>query len=491
MSWLVVMWPLFVAGPLTLDEHCSYWVLDSDLPGTLLERSLSYSVLPPLSSWLQQAFLFALGKSEFAFRLPSALCTLLALFVVHATGKALKDETTGGLAALLVIWHPESMDETRIARCYGLVMLLSACLLWATAHWMRQPRSFPLALLWAVIGAALIWTHYTAALLVVCSGFFPLVACLRESRQSLAPLAGLGVAALILGVTGWPLLVPLQRLREWGPYLNFSPPIDSPLALFAPLWWAGLPAGWLASRFVRLGRNGQYPALPSAILLTVACSLLPIALMTLLSLGELSTLANPRYRVTYAPGCGLLIALLLSSHRDWRTSVIGLVVTLCVGWGLADKNPWQLGRLGMPADADWRELNRHLATHADEDDPILVQGGLMESFLVPVFPEDPLFLEYVACRVSRFYLQSSHPRLGLPYLYDPRTGIDGHYRQLFTDWLESGQTFWVACATDTDLNQNSLTGIQELATQSGYTAVEEKVWPNARLLRYAPMPPLQ
>jgi len=150
VSWAVLMWPLIDAGPLVLDEHGSYWIIDAEIPGSSLSRALNYAAIPPLSSWLQEVFLWTFGKSEFVFRLPSALCMLGAILVTFQVGREMGNVATGGMAALLLTWHPEAMDEVRIARCYGLLMLLSAGLVWMTLRWKRSPASPIYALLWSV-----------------------------------------------------------------------------------------------------------------------------------------------------------------------------------------------------------------------------------------------------------------------------------------------------------------------------------------------------
>ena len=90
--------------------------------------------------------------------------------------------------------------------------------------------------------------------------------------------------------------------------------------------------------------------------------------------------------------------------------------------------PWELGRLGSPTDAEWREANLFLSTHSKTGEPIYVQSGLAESNLVPAFPDDDLFLEYVACRVSRFYVEASHPRFGLPFHWDGPGNVRARFR---------------------------------------------------------------
>ncbi|MFN8710123.1 MAG: ArnT family glycosyltransferase, partial [Planctomyces sp.] len=175
LSSIGLMFPMWSAGPLVLDEHGSYWMIDSDLPGTTLSRSLSYTAIPPLSGWLQELFLLALGKSELVFRLPSALCHLIAVPVIYFAGTTLRGRLPGGIAALLLAWHPEALDEVRIARCYGLVLLMASLVVWATLRWLKHGPQVRWVVAWTLSAAGLMWTHYTSALLVIlaagCLGF--------------------------------------------------------------------------------------------------------------------------------------------------------------------------------------------------------------------------------------------------------------------------------------------------------------------------------
>ncbi|WP_145106617.1 ArnT family glycosyltransferase [Gimesia panareensis] len=483
LSWCLLMYPLLSGGPLVMDEHCSYWIIDSGLPGTSLMRSLDYAAIPPLSSWIQELFLTVLGKSELTFRLSSALCALGAIFITYLAGKELRSPLTGGLAALLVAWHPEAMDEVRIARCYGLVLMLGAAVIWATIRWQRTPRSLPAALFWSLSSIALLWTHYTSALLVILSGLAVAVSCWRKRDLNRATLSRMLLAVALLIVFCLPLVPTIFRLKEWGPILNFSGSDPSIWNLIGPFWWIGLPVGILFL-LVALRRCSSGAISQSGLWMTGACSLLPLLMLAVLSSGEMSSLANPRYRVAYAPAGACFIALLLTHTRHWMTSLGATVVVLVAAWLLSPLGPWDMGRLGSPTEHEWRELNAFLSEHSKAGEPLLVQSGLTESYLVPVLTEDRVFLEYVACRVSRFYVDEPHPRYALPYIWNPQTGVIDFYRDLLESWKTKPGSFWVASATDTDLNQNSLNMIRTLAREAGYVETEQKSWHSAALLHF-------
>ena len=100
--------PALGAGALALDEHVSYWMLDSEYPGTVQSRCLEYGAVPPLGSWLQAASVQLFGKSEWALRLPSLVAAWLSLVVVFITARQLPpsnaDDGTLGEESPHVFW---------------------------------------------------------------------------------------------------------------------------------------------------------------------------------------------------------------------------------------------------------------------------------------------------------------------------------------------------------------------------------------------------
>ncbi len=486
LSGCALMWPMATAGPLVLDEHGSYWIVDSGIPSSSLERSLKYAAIPPLSSWLQMLSLAVFGKSEWAFRLPSAVCYLAAIAVIYLTGGTLADRQTGGLAALVLALHPEALDEVRIARCYGLLLLLAALLLFATARWWRAPRSWRWPILWAPTAAALIWTHYVSALFVLFAGLSLFAAPFRRDGVPRIPvwrvvLAGVGGILLTI-----PLIPALQRMIEWSPFLNYQSTEPGLREIIGPVWWLGIPAGLLIASILRSRETETAGARWPGIAVALLWSIPPLLCLAGLATGSMTSLANPRYRVPFAAAGSLLAALLLR----WRPppfalSFAGALVLLVLGWGAGNAHPFQLGRLADPLAPEWQAAAERIEETGTAGEPVFVQSGLIESSLVPVLHNDPLFMEYVACRASRFYLESPHPRYGLPFLWDENTGVIQFYEQLLSkDASPRVDTFWVACALDTDLNRNSLVGIRQIAGYNGFEVADEQAYDQTVLLRF-------
>lgn len=486
LSGAGLMSPLWFAGPLSLDEHCSYWIVAGPSGGSICTRSLQYAATPPLSSWMQRLSLAAFGKSEFAFRLPSALCYLAAIGMTFLVGTTLDSRTTGGLAALLVAWHPEALQDVRLARPYGLLLLLSAMLLWGAACWWARPASRWGPALVVVSAIALLWTHYVAVLLLATVGGALLMAR-GSSPAGIRPrrVHVLG-AGLVIALATLPLLPAVQRMAEWSPFLNYrqqAPPLSE---LVGPVWWSTAAAALVVSLLPGRRTADEQASGRRLTLIAAAWGLLPVLVLALLAHGDLTSLANPRYRVPFVVGGSCCITAIIR----WRAPRDGWAIAACTvviifAWWIGGVWPWDLGRLNDPLAAEWKDLAERIDRAGRAGEPVFVQGGLIESSLVPAMYDDQAFLEYVACRTSRFYLESEHPRIGLPFLWDQQSGVTDAFRQRLQNLPASGhRSFWLACALDTDLNRNSCDGLQRLAAQAGYEVVAEEKYPQTLLQRY-------
>lgn len=483
ISSFALLLPTLFAGPLVMDECGSYWIIDPELPGTIWERSLNYAATPPLPSWIEWASLSLFGRHEWALRLPSTLFAFAAVFVTYLAGRDLRNATCGGVASLIVAWHPEALDEVRIARGYGLVLFLSALLLWLSIRWWKSSFSLRYAALWGMAAVALLWTHYTAALLVLaCS-----VSCLLLSRTSIEHRrATWTVAATLLcvAVLCCPLLASVGRLGTWAERLNYSASRSPWWHLIGPIWWAGLPAGLISSGLLR-GRTAEVSfADRRSLIIVTAAAIVPLLILLALSFGSVTSLANNRYRVAYVPAASCLFAALITSMRGRAAAIAGAVATIGVSWLLAPEPPWRLVRLSNVKDVEWHEMNLHIAEHASVNEPILVLSGLTEGYLVPAFADDRLFMEYVACRITRFYIDSPHPHLALPYVWSGSTDMEEHFRRLVVEWADDPGGFWIAAATDTTLFQRSVDEMRLIAERAGYEMVESRDWPSADLMHY-------
>jgi hypothetical protein len=395
----------------------------------------------------------------------------------------------GGTAALLIAWHPSVLDEVRMARCYGLVLLLAALAFWATVCWRKRPEQRRWILVWAAANAGLVWTHYVTLPLIplqllVLAGLLPL------SSQRQRPIwSQLIVAVLLLVLLLLPLWPSFFRMWEFRELLNYNKEGVAVWKIIGPIWWLGLPAGWAAGALVSLfvATRPSTSRLPANFWTLLAWGLLPVCLVAVFSRGNLTSLSNPRYCLPYAVPAACLLASCLTFRRGAWASAAAVIVTLAAAWLMNDLAPWQMRRLGDRSAADWHEMAQQLQRDGRTGEPVFVLAGLIESSMVPAEPfrRDDLFMDYVSCRLGRFYVQTHHPRYGLPLLWHAEWKLQEFYKDVLQTHCDAdAETVWVAVATDTDLNRTSLARFQELLVSQGYIESATHQWSSAVLIRY-------
>ena len=513
ISGVALMSRVWTAGPLVLDEHVSYWIVQPSLPGSVTQRSLNWAATPPLSSWTQHAFVSAFGKSETVFRCSSVIFFWLAILTMYPLGRDLGGPVVGGLSALILAWHPTVLDEVRIARCYGLLVWLSVLLIWAAIRWQRRPDSLLYALCGACAATGLMWTHYTSApLAVLC--FVAMAGLLIRTHGPFNQWRNLLAAALLVVVCSVPLVPTLLRMWEWSPFLNFQQNNSPPWEIIGPLWWFGLPLGWFAAWLVTRGmalfgqssfetpssetraQKREHPTVPTKanfsepnvrneIWMLILWSLVPLLLLVLVARGDQACLANPRYQIAFAIPGSCFIACLLAHRRTGIAATIGCVAALFATWVITGRSPLEPHRLRDPGATHWQQMAEIIQREGNDDQPIFAQSGLVESTLVPAFFEERQFLEYVACRISRFYLDRPCPRYGLPFNWKSSLEMQRYFADRLIDAKSRGvTTAWLAGAIDTDLNRMSISGFEAILQEQGYVTVGEWNTPFAILKRF-------
>ncbi|HCP11230.1 MAG TPA: hypothetical protein DIT89_02745, partial [Planctomycetaceae bacterium] len=337
-SCVGLMLPMLTAGPLVLDEYGTYWIA-GDGPLSLWERSLNYENIPPLAPALNFLFFKLLGESEFVLRLPSALCYILSIVLIWRLGRDIKDSDFGALLALVLAWHPVLLDEVRIARCYGLTLLLSIMVLHATLLWIRAPENRVFPIVWSVSSALLLWTHYFNAILVIATSI-PLAWYLFSNSH--AGKIRLLITWTALGGAVYPLLPSLVRMSVWGEYFGFQ--TESRITeTISSFWWAGLPAAWLSRYLFPQVEPSDSSSVNTRKWLSgvlFLCGVVPMLGVAVFCRGNLASLANPRYR-TCIEAAGICLWLGFVSRRQKPIhSLVAVCIGLMVTWIGCGHLPW-------------------------------------------------------------------------------------------------------------------------------------------------------
>ncbi|MFO0980000.1 MAG: glycosyltransferase family 39 protein [Planctomycetaceae bacterium] len=483
VSCIGLMLPFVFGGPVVLDEYGTYWIA-GDGPLSLWERSLNYENIPPLAPAVNRLFFQVYGESEFVFRLPSALCYVISVVLIWRLGREIRDAEFGALLALVLAWHPVLLDEVRIARCYGLTLLLSIVVLHSTLMWLRSTESIRLPILWAISCSLLLWTHYLNAILVVATALLLAWYLFKDSFRGKYCLLG---AWIFVAGTALPLWPSLVRMSVWGEYFGFQ--TESRLTeTVSSLWWAGLPTAFLLSfLFARGNRVDPVSRTRQKRVRVVlfVCGVLPILGAAIFCRGDFASLANPRYR-TCIEASGVCVWVLLATRG--RSSVHSLAI-VCAGlvaaWGCSGHVPWQPRRVNTVQSFQWKEVALYIQANGTAGQPIFVQSGLGEAALLREFFDDSVLQDYAACRLGRFYLKAEHPRIGLPFVWNLNAKMNQWYRDRLSEIAESpAGSFWLAVATDTDVNQSSGQYFEDMAKSAGFTALETLQFSKTKLIQF-------
>jgi hypothetical protein len=320
------------------DEARSMWVVQPSGPFEVFNR-LDRDVHPPLYFSMLDVWAALVGESTYAARMLSTAFAVLSLVATFVLGKRLFDGWTALTAAVILGAAGVFVHYAQEARMYSLLLFLGALSMWACVRWLRCPtRVF--SILYGVLLAGLLLTHYYAAFLVLTQALYVLAARPRRLARWLAVL----VLALALFAPWSPGLLQQVRARFDG-----SPDPAQPT-----IWWT---AGWIVS--VLTGGFWWLPLIPfvtgrallnlrryggSVLLLLLWFLVTPLAAL-MLNLWT-PVFYHVRYLVAILPAGALLVAYGLR-HVFWRPLALLLLVSLvCVQLVTYDrfwlvKPPWE------------------------------------------------------------------------------------------------------------------------------------------------------
>jgi len=213
------------------------------VPGYLLgslRDTLSRShadVHPPLYFLLLDAWTWVAGESVYALRLLSTFFSLIALAATYAIGRRLVNWQAGLAALLILATAGMFVYYSREMRMYTLLLALATLSMLAYLRWLDRPTLLS-AILYGGLLAALLYTHYAGALIVLTQFAHLLLSQPRRILRWLIP-AGL---ALLLYLPWIPVI--LDQLAIFG--RPGAPPFDDAGVALAALIYALTGGyGWL------------------------------------------------------------------------------------------------------------------------------------------------------------------------------------------------------------------------------------------------------
>lgn len=229
---LVVILLTFLAFGLRLYhvDHFSFWQDESLTPlraayaipeilsnRIVIQEAVTQDTHPPLYFLLIHFTRLLFGESDFAYRYPSVLASVLTIPLLFQFGRKLLGTRAGLLAAFLAAINPLQVWYAQEARMYAFLLLLTTAAsyaLWRALSGGSSRRWFPIYFLFAALSFL---THYTAIFLIAAHFLFWAWLLLGRRQRRLLLIGGGVILLLILPFL--PFFIP--RLLS-GPETNYT-----------------------------------------------------------------------------------------------------------------------------------------------------------------------------------------------------------------------------------------------------------------------------
>lgn len=326
------------------DEAWSVWAVSAPTLGESLAR-IRADVHPPLYFLFLYGWIRVAGESAMAIRLLSTFFGLIGLAATYAVGARLVDRWTGLIAVAVLGASGFFIYYTREARMYTLLLALASLATWAYLWWRSKP-TWRRALVYGLLMAAMLYTHYSGALVILTHGLhllltggWRMIVSSGEPRATRTRSIGFGVVRFVA-----PYVIAFIAYLPWLPtFLNqMRANPNGPLAIPVPTDWgtvAGLVLILTAGVWIlfvlpfilgtAIPRLREYWR--GALLLVLWLLLTPILLLVL------NAWFAPVYQVRYAIAMLPAGALLLAYGLRWMGIPFARAVQTWLGERLAGK----------------------------------------------------------------------------------------------------------------------------------------------------------
>lgn len=332
---------------------------------------------PPLYFVLLSAVRALAGESEYALRFLSAITGTLLVVVMWAAGRRWVSTAAGWWAAILTALSPFLIWYSQELRMYALEVLLSVMSLYWLRHALDRSVSARRTpwVIWAVLAAAMVYTHFTAFFVVAFEIVLIGLSLLRVKPR--VAVSGLVALLLVAAPVG---LYALSRVQDsLSPAEGFRP-LSSILEevvgtvlvgrtneVFQP-WWAiapGVVALVLgAAALLRQPRSRGW---------LIGYALIPFGLFYVASMVR-PIYAGPRHVIWLAPALYVIAAAGLA----WLWTRARLISAVLGIGMLALMGVWLRVQYFDPAyiKGDMRSAAQTIAARATADDVVIVHDAI-------------------------------------------------------------------------------------------------------------------
>lgn len=352
------------------------------------------------------------GDSVFELRYYSVMLTMIAIAVMYRVGRAVYSVRAGLLAALFYALHDLVKVLTQEVRHYPQQMLMVALAMWMYwRFWQRPTRGR--GALFAIAGAALLYTHYWGGFVLLALALHTLATRRDHLRAMAASFIGIG----LLFAPWLPVLIHQITLERPG---GLPHALENNRAVYATLVYqlVGIPElFWVV--LCAAGLIGTFTAAPKSwrAWLPTPASWLPLPIIVLTP--ALSILLNTAYPTlsfrslaVIVPALALLAAHGLARFRNPERLALVMFIVL---YSLSKISAEPLPRPPWPQVADY------LAAHATASDIILLELNTDVDPMAYYLDQELVSAPYALTERAR----DRQPEAFAAYLDDILAGRDG------------------------------------------------------------------
>jgi 4-amino-4-deoxy-L-arabinose transferase-like glycosyltransferase len=387
--------------------------------------------MPPFYFLIDRLAVSCLGLNEISLRLPSAIFSLLTVYLVFSIGKTLFNAEIGAFGALLCAINSTQIVYAQNARPYALCLFLCSASILAFLKWL--PEETPLHVIGYVLSTTLLfYTHYIFfPLIFVQNLYFFFLLRSRQQERNLEPpcpgwrqwitlqsYVGLMVLPLFPQISkiiearrslNWALQLP--QFKDFFLFLNpstffFSAAITL-LLLGVGVYFRGVSVkceAFLKSRST--SSLGIHPSLPShSLMFLMLWYLVPLSVFFFLARTSGINLFVERYLILSSLPCYLLVPSLALCLVREAVGRIFLAVFLLYYIAVSPAAYfYQKGEFspGVPGGNEWRETLAALKNPEFSAPLFLFQSPFIESDQLN-FDSDPMLLQYLSAPLHSFY----------------------------------------------------------------------------------------
>jgi 4-amino-4-deoxy-L-arabinose transferase-like glycosyltransferase len=387
--------------------------------------------MPPFYFLLDRLVVGCLGPSEISLRLPSAVFSLLTVYMVFSIGKILFNAEIGAFGALLCAINSTQIVYAQNARPYALCLLLSSASILTFLKWLR--KGTPLNATGYVLSTTLLfYTHYIFFPLFLVQNlyFFFLLRSRQPGRIPEAPppdwrrwlilQSCVGIMLLPLSPQvgkiiearrslNWAFQLP--QFKDFFLFLNpdtffFSATITL-ILLGVGVYFRGVS---LKCEALLRGRAtsslGTHPSLPSpSLMFLMLWYLVPLSLFFFLGRTSGINLFVERYLILSSLPTYLLIpslALYLVREVVGRIFLAVFLLYYTAVTPVAYLSQKGEFSAGVPGGNEWRETLAVLKNPEFSSPLFLFQSPFIESDQLN-FESDPMLFHYLSAPLHGFY----------------------------------------------------------------------------------------